>query len=265
MLRAQIERIGFLSAEACAWVDQLPSRLRLDFQRGYETVLKATGIHLKGPVMKFDRQTLIALFSEYGADVDELKALSDDELARVVDGFALSEGDPLWVCDKVFSHDSVRFSDGRLIASVEVEAPETAVVDHEFRFMVPTSERILADLKQMCEAEESYVIERQDGCFVEGASIGLADWGDAVSRKVGQCDVILTRYKVTVPSVVHEFWQGWDSLKVEARLVDSCVYLCGDVEIDALGVAAWLEGCRFPAQITYLKTDGLDAPTQHHS
>ncbi len=62
MLRSQIERIGFLSEEACAWVDQLPSRLRLDFQRGYETVLKATGIHLKGPVMKFDRQTLIALF-----------------------------------------------------------------------------------------------------------------------------------------------------------------------------------------------------------
>jgi hypothetical protein len=168
---------------------------------------------------------LIALFCEYGADADELKALSDDELMRIVDGFALSEGDPLWVCDKVFAHDSVRLSDGRLIASVEVEAPETAVTDHEFKFMVPTSERILADLKPMCAAEESYVIERQNGCFIEGASIGLTDWSDAVSRKVSRHDVILTRYSVIVPPVVHELWQGWDGLKVEARLVDGCVYL----------------------------------------
>jgi hypothetical protein len=37
-------------------------------------------------------------------------------------------------------------------------------------------------------------------------------------------------------------------------------YIC-DPEVDALGVAAWLEGC----SIAYLKTDVLNAPTQHHS
>lgn len=54
LLRAQIERIGFLSEEACVWVDSLPPRLRLDFQRGYESVLRSTGIQLKGPVVKYD-------------------------------------------------------------------------------------------------------------------------------------------------------------------------------------------------------------------
>jgi hypothetical protein len=121
------------------------------------------------------------------------------------------------MCDKVFSHDSVRSTDGNLIAAPEIAALKVGLVDHDFSIQVPTAERELSDLRAMCTAEESYVIHRQEECFILGASIGLSDWRDAVSLHAQVENVVLTRYSNSCDPVVHEFWRSWNGIRVEAR------------------------------------------------
>ncbi len=54
-------------------------------------------------------------------------------------------------------------------------------------------------------------------------------------------------------------------MRVEARAVDSCVYLCGIPDVDALVVALRLEGCRFPLRISHVPTDALGPSVRHVS
>lgn len=109
--------------------------------------------------MKFDRHMWKKLFLENGAIESEIDGLSDEDRTRIMDGFSTSEGEPLWICDKVFPHDRVSLDDGRLIASNEVIAPIIGTLDHDFEILVPTAERVLLDLKAMCVAKESFLIE----------------------------------------------------------------------------------------------------------
>jgi hypothetical protein len=75
--------------KACVWVDSLPPRLRLDFQRGYESVLRSTGIQLKGPVVNYDIPMLRKLFIDSGADANEINGLSDEECVDLVESFSI--------------------------------------------------------------------------------------------------------------------------------------------------------------------------------
>jgi hypothetical protein len=101
------------------------------------------------------------------------------------------------------------------------------------------------------------------GVFILETSIGLASWNDALSRKIHDHGVTLTRFEPLKSPVVHEFWLAWDGVRVEARAVDSCVYFSGIPDVDALAVALRLEGCHFPLRISYVPTDALGPSVRH--
>ena len=145
-----------------------------------------------------------------GASEEEFDALSQEAISEIMDGFSTSEGNALWICNKEHPHQRVRLEDGRLIASNEIEAPKVQLDDPGFNFLVPTAERTLCDLRSICEPKESFSIVRQPGVFILETSIGLASWNDALSRKIHDHGVTLTRFEPLKSPVVHEFWLAWD-------------------------------------------------------
>jgi hypothetical protein len=228
LIRREIERIPYLTLEACRWVDTLSYELQDIFRRGYELIYDRTGIHLKGPVMELNFEILRMLIIDGGGDPILVNSYTDDQLGELVELMKDATGYVSWQKKREYDIAEDKVMQGSdVIASRLANPPQCDLVDHGCKLLVPGPARELVELDTLLDPVATWRVKSGEGAFFPTGSIGLRTWSDAVSRCLPLGDVLITKYSAREFPMVHEFWKARGDVKVEARSITSHIFFHG--------------------------------------